>query len=158
MGNAATILATKGTQVFTIEAHRTAHFAVREMTRCHVGSMIVVDKAGRLKGIITERDILRALGERSDCLDDRLVEDLMSPNLIVCTPETPITELRMIMKTRRIRHLPVLDDGELVGVVSIGDVNAYLIAEEEIEIHWLHQYILGQPLETPLPGGLTTSG
>ena len=154
MGNAATILATKGSHVFTIEAHRPALSAVREMNRRHIGALLVVDDAGSLKGILTERDILRAIASRPDCLEDMLVQDQMTRDLVVCTPETPINELRMIMKNRRVRHLPVVDDGQLVGLISIGDVNAYLIAEEEVEIHWLHRYILGDPVATPPPAGI----
>lgn len=157
MGNAATILALKGSQVFTIEAHRTALFAVREMNRCHVGSMLVIDQDGMLKGILTERDILRAIASRPDSIGDQLVNDLMTRDVVACSPQTPISELRMLMKAKRVRHLPIIDEDRLVGLISIGDVNAHLIAEEEIEIHWLHQYILGEPVETPQPTRLAHS-
>jgi len=100
---------------------------------------------GRLIGIFTERDILsRIVAQRRDPVDTR-VEDVMTREVACCQPHTPLEEARGVMKNRRIRHLPVVDpDGQVLGLVSIGDLNAHDNHSQEQTIHFLQQYIHGQ--------------
>ncbi|HEX4592024.1 MAG TPA: CBS domain-containing protein, partial [Gemmataceae bacterium] len=101
--------------------------------------------AGRLVGIITERDLLqRVVSQRRDPATSP-VGEVMSAEVACCRPETTVDEARSVMKNRRIRHLPVLDgDEQLLGLISIGDLNAYLARDQEVTIHILHEYIYGR--------------
>jgi CBS domain-containing protein len=109
-----------------------------------VGSLLVME-AGQLAGIFTERDILqRVVAQRRDPVDTP-VSEVMTREVIVCHPHTPLEEARGVMKNRRIRHLPVVDDdGQVLGLISIGDLNAHEDHSREQTIHFLHQYIAGQ--------------
>jgi|SRR5579863_5137543 len=133
-----------GFPLFAIDEGANVLEAVQMMNDCSVGALIV-NKAGRMTGIFTERDVLRkVLGQR---LDPALVSlaQVMTDKVICCTPGTSIEEARELMRSRRIRHLPILDaEGEVVGVVSIGDLNAHLTTHQEVEIHYLHEYLHGR--------------
>jgi CBS domain-containing protein len=136
------ILERKGHEVLEIEAGATVLEAVRRMVDANIGSLLV-NEAGRIAGIITERDYLRRIAlERRD--DERTaVRDVMSAPLVVVTPETPIDECMAVMTDRRIRHLPVVEDGEVIGIVSIGDVVKYTSEQQSFEIRYLTQFISG---------------
>ena len=118
--------------------------AVQMMNERSIGALIV-RHAGNMVGIFTERDVLRrVVGKQLDPANVR-VADVMTSRVICCTPATPIEEARELMKTRRVRHLPILDaEGEVVGLISIGDLNAHLSTHQEVEIHYLHEYLHGR--------------
>lgn len=131
-------------QVLSTEPDASVYDAACLMNQHKVGCVLVtVD--GRLEGIFTERDILqRVVAQRRDPVETR-VGDVMSREVVCCRPHTSIDEARGVMKNRRIRHLPVVDDDDQVlGLVSIGDLNAYDNHSQEMTIHLLHQYIYGQ--------------
>jgi CBS domain-containing protein len=138
------ILATKGPHVQSIGPHATVLDAALLMNEHKIGSLLVMD-AGRLVGIITERDLLlRIVAKRRDPAETQVC-DVMTAEVACCEPNTALDEARGVMKNRRIRHLPVLDgDGKLLGLVSIGDLNAYLSHDQEVTIHILHEYIQGR--------------
>jgi len=138
------ILAVKGPHVLSIGPDASVLDAAILMNEHKVGSLLVMD-AGRLVGIITERDMLmRVLGKRRDPADVKVC-DVMTTEVACCRPDTAVDEARGVMKNRRIRHLPVLDgDGRLLGVVSIGDLNAHLARDQEVTIHILNEYIQGR--------------
>jgi CBS domain-containing protein len=138
------ILAVKGPHVLSIGPDATVLDAALLMNEHKVGSLLV-KSAGRLIGIITERDLLqRVVAQRRDPAATSVAE-VMTVEVACCRPETSIDEARGVMKNRRIRHLPVVDDNEqLLGVVSIGDLNAYLSHDQEVTIHVLHEYISGR--------------
>ncbi len=133
-----------GFPLFAIEQGASVLDAVQMMNDCSVGALIV-NNAGRMSGIFTERDVLRrVLGQRLDPATVPVAQ-VMTEKVICCTPGTPIEEARELMRSRRIRHLPVLDsEGEVVGVVSIGDLNAHLTTHQEVTIHYLHEYLHGR--------------
>jgi CBS domain-containing protein len=136
----AEILDDKGRDVLRIDADATVFEAVQRMVDANVGSLLVsVD--GEITGIFTERDYLRRVALHE--LDDRetAVRDVMSSPLVVVTPETPIDECMAVMTNRRIRHLPVVEDGEVVGMVSIGDLVKFKSDRQSFEIQYLTQYI-----------------
>ncbi len=138
------ILAKKGTQVFTIGKGATVLDAAVVMNEHRIGALVVIDE-GRVVGMFTERDVLRrVVGERRDPAET-LVADVMTLEVLCCTPETTLEEVRGVMKNRRIRHLPVVD-GErcLQGLVSIGDLNAHEATSQEQTIHLLHEYLYGR--------------
>jgi CBS domain-containing protein len=138
------ILATKGTQVWTIGKHATVLQAACFMNEHKVGALVVLEQ-GQVAGMFTERDVLRrVVGEQRDPATTP-VADVMTTDVFVCTPATTIEEARGSMRSRRIRHLPVVDgDSSLLGLISIGDLNAHESATKEQTIHLLHEYLYGR--------------
>jgi CBS domain-containing protein len=136
------ILEDKGHEVLQIEANATVFEAVKRMVEANVGSLLVSD-AGRHIGIVTERDYLRRIAlERRD--DETIaVRDVMSSPLVVVTPDTSIDECMAVMTDRRIRHLPVVDEGIVVGIVSIGDVVKFTSRRQSFELKFLTDCISG---------------
>ena len=145
MSNLAEILRMKqGRPVQHVEQGQTVLQAVRLMNDHGIGAVIVED-SGKMAGMFTERDILRRIvaAERSPATTR--VAEVMTTEVICCRPDTSIDEARGLMRDHRIRHLPVLDDsGEIVGLVSIGDLNAHLSDAQELTINSLHDYLHGR--------------
>jgi len=134
------ILEEKGHHVLEIEADASVFAAVKQMVEANIGSLLVTE-GGKITGIVTERDYLRrvTLHDRTD--KDTAVREIMSSPLIVATPETPIDECMALMTDRRIRHVPVVDGGEVIGVVSIGDLVKFKSKRQSFEIQYLTDYI-----------------
>lgn len=144
MATVGDILAVKGAHILSIGPDASALDAATLMNEHKVGSLLVLD-GGRLIGIITERDMLRrVLVARRDPAEIP-VGEVMTAEVVCCHPHTSLEEARGVLKNRRIRHLPVLDDAsQLLGVVSIGDLNAQLTSDHERTICILHEYIYGR--------------
>jgi len=138
------ILAVKGTQVHTVSRQTSVLDAAKHMNNNKVGCLVVMD-GDRVAGMFSERDILqRVVATHRDSATTR-VEEVMTTEIVVCRPHTKLLEARGTIKTRRIRHLPVLDDDEhLVGLISIGDLNAHDMHEHESTIYIMEQYIHGR--------------
>jgi CBS domain-containing protein len=145
MATVQNLLARKSTQqLLATNPEATVCDAVQLMNNHKIGSLLVLSE-GQLVGIITERDLLQRV--LAPCRDPNttLVREVMTTELLCCRPETPLEDIREIMKTRRVRHLPVIDEqGALNGLVSIGDVNAYQTHDQEVTIHILKEYIHGR--------------
>jgi CBS domain-containing protein len=137
------ILAVKGRQLITIAPEATILDAAVLMTERGIGSLLVVEE-GRLVGMLTERDFLiRVVAEQRDA-QTTCVGDLMERDVVCCRPYTDMEEAKSVMKNRRIRHLPVMnDEEELIGLISIGDLNAYQTDSHERTIYLLQEYIHG---------------
>lgn len=144
MPHVSEILKKKGTHVLSVGPQATVLDAVTLMNDHKVGALLVQDQ-GRAVGIFTERDLLRrVVGQGRDPKTTR-VADVMTADVISCTPGCDIDEARAIFMQRRIRHLPIVDDdGQLRGMVSIGDLNAWMLDGQECEIRYLHEYIYGR--------------
>jgi CBS domain-containing protein len=137
------ILSNKDPWVASIGPKATALEAAVSMNRHKVGSLMVMDSE-TIVGIITERDLLqRVLAESRDATRTT-VEEVMTTEILCCQPHTTIDEARAVMKNRRVRHLPVVDEAGLQGVISIGDLNAYQTHDHEVTIHVLTEYIHGR--------------
>ncbi|HWP41321.1 MAG TPA: CBS domain-containing protein [Tepidisphaeraceae bacterium] len=139
------VLAAKGsTTVHSTSPQATVLQAVQKMNQHKLGALVVMEDA-QLVGIFTERDVLtRVVGAGRDPATTRIA-DVMTREVICCPPDTDLDEVSAIMKQRRIRHLPVCDrDGQLHGMVSIGDVNAYYASNQEATITFLNDYIFGR--------------
>ena len=138
------ILRVKGPHVLSVSPRTTVLDAALVMNEHKIGSLLVLH-GEQLIGIITERDILqRVVVPRLDP-GTTLVEDVMTTEVACCQPHTPLTEARGVMKNRRIRHLPVLDeDRQLCGMISIGDLNAWDAHDHEVTIHVMEEYIHGR--------------
>jgi CBS domain-containing protein len=119
--NIASILATKGDKVVTIRADQTIREALGVLAQHNIGALVVVDAALRPIGILSERDIVRAAA-RNEAVFPQLVSQLMTRDLVLGSPGDDVGAVGHTMVQRRIRHLPVVDGGKLVGMVSIGDV------------------------------------
>jgi CBS domain-containing protein len=113
---------------------------VKEMVEANVGSLLVIE-GGEITGIVTERDYLRRVTLQGRTDRDTAVREIMSSPLIVVTPQTTVDECMALMTDRRIRHLPVVDGGEVVGLVSIGDLVKFQSKEQSFEIQYLTDYI-----------------
>jgi CBS domain-containing protein len=134
------ILDEKGHDVLKIEAGASVFEAVKLMVEANVASLLVTE-GGEIAGIVTERDYLRrvALEGRTD--KETAVREIMSAPLIVVTPQTTVDECMALMTDRRIRHVPVIDGDEVVGIVSIGDVVKFKSKQQSFQIKFLHDYI-----------------
>jgi CBS domain-containing protein len=138
------LLAIKGPRVLTIGSTASALDAALLMNEHKVGGLVVMSE-GKVAGIITERDILqRIVAQRRDAAQTA-VQDVMTAEVVCCLLTTSIEEARGVMKHRRIRHLPVVNEAkQLCGIISIGDLNAYETSSHEMTIHVLQQYIYGR--------------
>ncbi|HEX6069714.1 MAG TPA: CBS domain-containing protein [Longimicrobiaceae bacterium] len=138
------VLRTKGPAVITIAPDVPVQEAMRVLVRNRIGALVVHD--GKLRGIITERDLLRWGGEDIHRLITSRVRDLMTVEVITASPDAEIEEVMDTMVERRIRHLPIMENGALCGIISIGDVVNALRQSVEVENRYLHAYIEGTPL------------
>jgi len=134
------ILGDKGHDVLEIEADAPVLEAVKRMVDANVGSLLVT-KDGDVAGIVSERDYLRRVAAEGPTGDEVTVGEIMSSPLIVVSPETTIDECMALMTDRRIRHVPVVEGGEVVGIVSIGDVVKFKSKQQSFEIRYLTDYI-----------------
>jgi CBS domain-containing protein len=134
------ILDDKGHDVLQIEADVSVYDAVKRMVEAGVGSLLVTD-GGEVAGIFTERDYLRRMTLEGRDDKDTAVRDVMSSPLVVVTPGHTIDECMAMMTDRRIRHLPVVDENDVVGVVSIGDIVKFKSKQQSFEIKYLTDYI-----------------
>ena len=140
MGQVSEILDEKGHRVLMIDADASVLEAVKQMVAANVGSLLVTD-GGEIAGVVTERDFLRSVAGDDGIDGEASVREIMSSPLIVVTPQTSVDECMALMTNRRIRHVPVVDDGEVTGIVSIGDVVKFKSREQSFEIQFLHDYI-----------------
>ncbi len=107
-----------------------------------IGALVVRDDRGEVVGMISERDIIRGFAVQGKRCLDMHVRDLMTAEVITCKPTDAISETMKVMTLRRVRHLPVVEDGELKGMVSIGDVVKHRLEETEMEARVLRDYVL----------------
>ena len=134
------LLDRKGHEVYLIQANQTVYEAIAEMDARHVGGLIVKD-GEKVVGIITERDYMRKVILKGRSSKETAVETIMTRDLASITPDNTVEDAMRLMTEKRCRHLPVFKDGQLVGIVSIGDLVKAIIAGQEFEIHLLHDYI-----------------
>jgi CBS domain-containing protein len=134
------ILEVKGADVITVDVHTTVAELGKLLTRKNIGAALVLDGV-KLQGVVGERDIVQALAARGIDILDWPVTELMRTPVITCEPEDPVTGLMATMTQRRVRHVPVLANGRIVGVVSIGDVVKHRLKEIEDEAQVLRDYI-----------------
>ena len=145
MPTANDVLIAKGNPVIhCILSSATVLEATRKMNEHKVGCLVVTDGT-RVVGIFTERDVLSRVVVAQQLPDRVRVGDVMTRDVICCSPETDLDEISAIMKTRRVRHVPICgDNGTLHGLVSIGDINAHYSSNQEQTIHFLNEYIYGR--------------
>jgi CBS domain-containing protein len=133
------ILRAKGTTVVTIRPDEPVANLVRGLRDARIGAMVVSDDGRSVMGIVSERDVVRALADRGPGIVDRPVSELMTRNVVTCSPGDSVKQLMSEMTRRRIRHLPVVENGVLTGIVSIGDVVKNRLEEMETETNVLRE-------------------
>jgi CBS domain-containing protein/beta-phosphoglucomutase-like phosphatase (HAD superfamily) len=138
------ILKDKGSAVKAVKATDSILTLAQKMKSDAVGAMVVIGPSGRLEGIISERDIANGLATHGDGLTRMLVGDLMTRAVVTCSPEDPIANVAKMMTQRRFRHMPVQQDGELIGVVSIGDVLKHRLDELQLETNVLRDFVIAR--------------
>jgi CBS domain-containing protein len=141
--NVGTILRNKGGAVATIAPHATIRDAAALLRRERIGALVVSNGGNKVEGILSERDIVHGLADRGAALLDVTVDALMTRRVFTCTPRDSVGDLMAMMTERRIRHIPVLTDGMLVGIISIGDVVKHRLDEMEYETSSLRSFIAG---------------
>jgi CBS domain-containing protein len=134
------ILRSKGNDVFTVEAEATVFEALEKMAEKNIGAL-VVSSGGKMIGIISERDYARRVILRGLSSPKTLVKDIMTHDVCYARPEQSIEDCMAVITEKRCRHLPVLENGSMVGMVSIGDLVKASIAEKEFIIGQLENYI-----------------
>ena len=135
------VLRGKGSNVATVDPGLTVSGLVAELARHNVGAMVVIENEA-VVGIVSERDVVRQLHERGADLLNSPVSEIMTASVFTCTSQDSVDSLAETMTERRIRHMPVVDDGSLVGIVSIGDVVKSRISQLESDREQLESYIV----------------
>ena len=139
----AAILADKGDDIYTATPHTTVKEIVSELTRLRVGALVVVDSTNEPIGIVSERDIIHGADIKGSGVFESLVEDIMTPNPKTCSPNDKIEAVAKRMTEGHFRHMPVIEDGKLCGLISIRDVARHRMLEIEYENLKMKQAIVG---------------
>lgn len=139
--NVATILKLKGSEIVTIMPDATLQDAIHVLSEKRIGAALVLDLGGRILGIVSERDIVRAIATRGAASLALPVKSVMTSPVQTCRPSDTIDQVMAQMTAGRFRHVPVIDGRELAGIVSIGDVVKLRIAETELEVSAIRDYI-----------------
>ncbi|HUT47774.1 MAG TPA: CBS domain-containing protein [Alphaproteobacteria bacterium] len=137
----AAILKNKGNNVVTASPDDTIATVAELLKREGIGAVIVTGAGGAVSGILSERDIVRAIPEKGSGLLESRAADLMTREVVTCTPDMDVDEVRKLMTEGRFRHVPVMADGRLAGVISVGDVVKQRLDELEAEAGALRSYI-----------------
>jgi CBS domain-containing protein len=139
--NVAGMLKAKGRAVTTAKPETTLLEISTKLAAKRIGAIIVVAEGGRIAGIISERDVIRTVAERGAAALTVPVGEVMTRDVVTCSESQTIEDLMEIMTRGRFRHCPVVDDGALVGIISIGDVVKYHTAEVELEVSAMRDYL-----------------
>ena len=135
------ILKTKGSAVYTIKVGLQLEETAKLLMEKRVGAVIVLDDKGSVCGVLSERDIVHAIAQEGSGVLTRPVKDFMTSDVITCRLGDTVDRCMELMTDRRIRHLPVIEEGHLKGIISIGDVVKWRIAETEMEANAMREYI-----------------
>jgi CBS domain-containing protein len=142
MHNIGTLLEAKGKDVWSIGPQETAFKALQTMAQKNVGALLVIDKA-KLVGIFSERDYARKVILKGKSSKETTVGELMTPEVFYASPDDTLQESMALMTAKHIRHMPVLKDDQLIGMVTLGDVVKQIISEQKFTIKELEKYISG---------------
>lgn len=136
------ILQKKGSTIYTTTPESSLIDAIKQLNQHNIGSLLVLE-GEELRGIITERDVLHAVDSDAERLNEMKVGDIMTTDLITCETDANLDKIMVLMTEKRIRHLPVVNEGKLLGLISIGDVVKGRLREIQAEAQDLKDYIRG---------------
>jgi CBS domain-containing protein len=129
-------------EIITTVATQRVSDAAKLLAQWRIGALIVLDKKRELAGILSERDIVRAMARHGAAVQDMTVGELMTSEVLTCSPSDSLESLMSIMTNNRIRHLPVLEGGKLAGIITIGDVVKYRLEETTQQVDTLREYVM----------------
>jgi CBS domain-containing protein len=147
MGKVRDILQIKGTSTFSVQPAITVYQALELMVEKNIGALLVSDQ-GKFVGIFTERDYARKVILKGKTSKETLIGEIMTENPVTVTPDDSIDDCMKLMTSKFIRYIPVMQQGNLMGVISIGDVVKYIIEEQKYIIEDLEHYITGHHSES----------
>jgi len=139
------VLQDKGSDVWTIKPDQTVYSALKLMAEKNLGA-VVVEESGVIKGIFSERDYARRSISGKVNIKEANVSDLMTVNLITASLNETLDQCMAMMTDKKIRHIPIIDNGKLVGIISIGDIVNRIISDQEFNLKEMKNYILGSTL------------
>ncbi len=139
-----TVISKKGGKVITIAPDATIAAAARELHKQRIGALVVSSDGLAVEGIFSERDLVRQIAEYGAEVLDRPVRVVMTRNVMTCSPDVSISEVMDIMTRKRFRHLPVVEQGRLVGIISIGDAVKCRLEEMRMEANVLRDYAIAR--------------
>jgi CBS domain-containing protein len=146
------ILASKGSEVISVDPEATLIAALEIMADRNVGSVLVLGADGSIQGIFSERDFVRKIIIKGRAMETTKVKEIMTSHVLYVEPETSLSDCMNLMTEKRVRHLPVMDKGKPIGIVSIGDVVKAILRQQELlitrqaaELGQLERYISGTP-------------
>jgi len=137
------ILKRKDLNVWTIKANQTIHDALEILVAKKIGALVVIGESNDIVGIVSERDIIRECYQNSKNVQTTRINQIMTKNVIVGTPENDLDYVMGIMTQNRIRHLPIIAGNKLTGIISIGDIVKAQLQDTQYENHYLKDYIFG---------------
>lgn len=135
------ILKVKGNAIISIGPDEPAAAAFTLLAENRVGSVLVIDEADKIVGILSERDLVKATHTYHEAVLSKRIHELMTTQVVTCSPKDPVAAIMGMMTQQRFRHVPVIENGRLVGIISIGDVVKSRIEEAQAEVEALRQYI-----------------
>jgi CBS domain-containing protein len=138
------ILKFKGGSILSVTPATRITDVIKLLAEKRIGAVLVIDGEGQLEGILSERDIVRTLAAHASATFDMTAEELMTRSPKVTTPDTTVAVAMEMMTDGRFRHLPVMENGKLVGLVSIGDVVKARLSQQELEVDSLRAYVVGE--------------
>ena len=136
------LLREKGDKVFSVRPADPVYDAIRKMAEENIGSLVVME-GETLKGIVTERQYARHVGLKGPVSPATRVVDIMETTIFYARPEQSVAECMAVMTNKRVRHLPVIDDGQLIGIISIGDLVKSTISDQNFMIDQLEHFLQG---------------
>jgi CBS domain-containing protein len=134
------ILKKKGSDIYSISPQASVYEALQTMADKNIGAVLVIEK-GKLVGILSERDYARKVILKGKASKETLVSELMTKNVLYVSPDKNVEDCMFLMTTKNIRHLPVIEDNRLVGIISINDVVKIIISEQKFAIDALEKYM-----------------
>lgn len=138
------ILAAKGADVVTVNEEATAYEALATIIENKVGSLLVLDSKGAIVGIVTPLDLLKQSYTACEKIHETKVKAIMTRELIIAEPEDDLNYIQVIITENRIRHLPIIENNKLAGIVSIGDIVKTQLKEMDVENRYLREYIVSK--------------